>query len=240
MNITSGWDGGNEDKCCRAGISTCRWFGSLSACQAALPGATAALCDSCRADPSPLGCPTWGAPNATVSALQVMNRTTATVLVALTPSSLPATTAVLINRAGGGAVVTLLLTEATAAEVWLGLLSHLLSRLSDDTSPFAVVDAISGLDARPKVMVQVSRGPSGWNVTLTNNMGVTKEPSTTATIDPTALMTVTVALRPGYGTRITRATATRTGGRALPLSASGNVTLVIPAGDLIVLGLETV
>lgn len=133
-----------------------------------------------------------------------------------------------------------LLTEATAAEVWLGLLSHLLSRLSDDTSPLAVVDAISGLDARPKVMVQVSRGPSGWNVTLTNNMGVTKEPSTTATIDPTALMTVTVALRPGYGTRITRATATRTGGRALPLSAGGNVTFVIPAGDLVVLGLETV
>jgi hypothetical protein len=59
----SGWSGPPLDRCCRAkdasGGKNCRWYRSQSACVAALPG-WQALCLSCAAQPTPLGCPTFG------------------------------------------------------------------------------------------------------------------------------------------------------------------------------------
>lgn len=54
--IRSGWDSGKKDKCCRDAAGDCRWFSSLSSCQAALakPG-----CKPCQPHETGIGCPSW-------------------------------------------------------------------------------------------------------------------------------------------------------------------------------------
>ena len=56
-SVTSGWDGGAEDKCCSTDPSNCKWYSSMALCTQAL---TAAACRACSPGAGPdVGCPSW-------------------------------------------------------------------------------------------------------------------------------------------------------------------------------------
>jgi len=69
----------------------------------------------------------------------------------------------------------------------------------------------------------------GWNVTLVNNLGVVKQPSTAAVIDPTQAVNVTIAATPAaiHGAWVWGKPVA-----GLPL------TLTVAAGDVMVVGVE--
>jgi len=52
---TSGWDHGDQDRCCSTDATDCVWFPSEAACQAFDPDS----CRACAAGEDDLGCPSW-------------------------------------------------------------------------------------------------------------------------------------------------------------------------------------
>jgi hypothetical protein len=142
----------------------------------------------------------------------------------------------LVARSRAGAVVTLLVPAAGDAERLL-LLSHVLDRLTNDTLPVAVTDPATGASLLAAVQCQVARGPDGFNVTLINNRGVTKQPALPPVVDPAAAVMVRLALRPGFGA-LAGATLPLVGGAALPLQPDGQSVLVtLPPGDMAIVTL---
>ena len=144
---------------------------------------------------------------------------------------------VLRNRIGTGTVLTVLLEDDVALGA-LALLPHLLSRMASDVLPFEVVDVESGADMlATKLEMLLARRHSGWQVTLVNNFGVTKQPGAAATVDPSKRVRAVLRLKRAYGAA-TAVTLVAADG-ATPLIVSNNsVTVEVEAGDLAVLAVE--
>jgi hypothetical protein len=229
---TSGWDGGTFDKCCRSGPASCHWVGSKTSCEAAL--VAGAQCLGCTAGETNLGCPVWNASASTVEVQSVASLSNTTdVLVTAGPSDAGGRQVPVVIRhaVGKGAVITFLLEDAAALR-GLGVQSHVMQRLADDLTPFILLDDI-GADARPRVSVSLARTAVGWSVTLVNNLGVTKQPSTAAVTDPTAAVRVTLACKAEYGT-LSTARLLSAPARVLE-PVNGKVQVTIPAGDVVVI-----
>ena len=150
--------------------------------------------------------------------------------------------AVIQHTVGNGSVITLLINDA----VWdtmLTLQDHVMARLSDDVTPFALTSGGApigagvgaGADARGNVSMSLARSNAGWIVTLVNNNGVTKLPSLAAVTDASAAVSVDLSLKPDYGAVKQVTVLTDQTARTLPVTAGSTVHVTIPAGDLVVL-----
>jgi hypothetical protein len=153
----------------------------------------------------------------------------------------------------GGSVIVLLSSEASAvlsSGTGFGVAAHLLARVSNDTFPFSVACAAAGTSSAATslrvapgapncgVSVAANRGPAGWNVTLINNHGVTKDPGTPVVVDPSAAVDVVLSLRSGYGS-ISAAWQT-TDWLVKPVKVDGNsLSVHLDPGDVQVFGIES-
>jgi len=257
-SVTSGWDGGDSDKCCSFDAGSCVWFGSAAACEAALPHARCRACPPGGADAgasaaapaasTDVGCPSWPAPGGGLpqSVFALSAPTTAQPLLEARGPGGNATCAVLSPAdaaSGAGAVVTLLFSAPAAAlaEAGLGLAAHLLQRLADDLAPLAVSTNVTAAGEAGGVQLLLSRTPAGWLATLINDDGVTKQPGEAAVVDASRGRAVTLTLRPGWGA-VAAAWASVGGALpAVPLSVGAGGTQVqvdVAAGDLVIVGLE--
>ena len=86
--------------------------------------------------------------------------------------------------------------------------------------------------------------PQGWVLTLINNGGVSKQQNASEVVDASAGRAVTVTLKPREGSAASAwvSTGVRTGNgtvdtRPLPVQSGQQVTVVVPAGQLCVVGL---
>eukprot|EP01043_Picozoa_sp_COSAG02_P037437 COSAG02_NODE_2807_length_7985_cov_659.432412_8_plen_639_part_00 len=239
-SVKEGWDGGrNIDKCCRQSASSCMWFYSAAACTAALTKPNDCLpCSSSSA--VNIGCPTWRppphpaqpVPNATL----IDTLGTATVLLsgesAHGDSPLPVA---LRNPLDRGTVVTMLLEDAPAL-VEFGVLSHLLARLSADVSPFEVLSAATGgLDLLgDRLEMMLARASTSWQVTLVNNLGVSKPQREPVVIDASQRVVGLLRMKSRYGT-ITKASVATEGGRALVVHSGNTLAFTVEPGGVVVL-----
>ena len=170
---------------------------------------------------------------------------------ALSPSS-PATplleqlpggeTVALVHAYGAGSVVLLLGLNASSALAsisagGLGVVDHLLSRISNDTSPVAVRCGGCKADGTG-LQVLSSRSPGGWNITLINDLGVTKEPGTAAVTNPALALNVGLSFRPGFGALAAAWQTTDALIERLAVDGLGAVSVTVPAGGVCVLGLD--
>ena len=143
---------------------------------------------------------------------------------------------VLRHNIGAGTIITVL-QEDDGALYALGILPHLLSRIASDVLPFEVVDD-GGADLLPtKLELLTARRASGWQVTLVNNNGVTKQPSSATVLDPSQRLSANVRLKRAYG--VVASAMVVTGTVNTTLSTSNNtITVIVEAGDLVVLNIE--
>ena len=174
--------------------------------------------------------------------VQTLNRSESQVQVVVTAATATPTRtypAVIRNPIGNGSVLTFLIDDL-AANDRLGLHEHVLTRLSDDVTPFTLVVVSGGktvvADGRGRVSMSIARAPAGWQVTLVNNLGVTKQPSLPARTDASAAVEVILRLKPEYGQIDVAEVLTEVSTRPLPVAdGSGDVHVRIGAGDLVVL-----
>lgn len=145
---------------------------------------------------------------------------------------------------GAGSVVLLLGLNASTAlngvgAGGLGVVDHLLARVANDTAPVAL--QCGGCDAGGTgLQVLSSRSPGGWNVTLINDLGVTKEPATPTVEDAARAVSAVISLRPGFGTLAAAWQTTDALFARLPIDAAGLVNVTVPAGGVFTLGLDVV
>jgi hypothetical protein len=255
-SVTVGWDGGEQDKCCRTNAKSCDWWYSLADCQAALRNLSSCL--PCPwGDADDLGCPWWlstppaPVPPSNVSQIQQLGSASVLLSASYNPPQASsgrvhhggavALPIALRNRVGAGTVVTVLLEQAAALKE-LGVLQYLLSRLSADVLPFDVLSASAGTDLLgSRLEMMLARASDSWQVTLINNAGVSKRPRRPAVVDPSKRVECLLRLKPGYGT-VKRAALATEGGRALPLLHRGSgggdgrsVELAVEAGGVAVI-----
>ena len=236
-SVRHGWDGGRVDKCCRAAPHSCRWFSSKESCEEAIAKRNLS-CLRCGDGDVNIGCPVWP----TNTMVQTLNRSESQVQVVVTAATATPTRtypAVIRNLIGNGSVLTFLIDDL-AANDRLGLHEHVLTRLSDDVTPFTLVVVSGGktvvADGRGRVSMSIARAPAGWQVTLVNNLGVTKQPSLPARTDASAAVEVILRLKPEYGQIDVAEVLTEVPPRPLPVEdGSGDVHVRIGAGDLVVL-----
>ena len=251
--IRSGWDNGKNDKCCTSAPNTCRWFPTLQACTAALATATCLPCASCNGTSS-MACPQWKECGATqLSALSTttgsMGPNTSVLLsagVATKDNESSILPAVLRNNIGAGSVLTVLLEDAdalrsgpsprTGAQGY-GVFSHLLKRMADSVLPVDLLDVATGaIDMKTKLQMLLGRSKAGWHVTLINNGGVTKHPSTAVKIDATKAVSAVLTMKTGYGALESATLATDAARRPLPV-VDGGVRVNVPPGGVAVVEL---
>lgn len=147
----------------------------------------------------------------------------------------------LIHSFGSGSVVLLLGLNASSALAdvssgGLGVVSHLLSRISNDTSPI-VVNCNGCRADGTGLQVLTSRSPGGWNVTLINDLGITKEPATPVVVDTSKTINTTIGIRMGFGNLIAAWKTTDAQFALLPMN-EGSVPVEIAPGDVVTLGLD--
>ena len=87
------------------------------------------------------------------------------------------------------------------------------------------------------MQILTARTAGGWNVTLINDLGVTKEPSTPVVVDQSKSLTVSMSFREGFGSLSAVWETTDGIIRVLPVE-NGTVNLVIEPGEVRVVGLE--
>jgi hypothetical protein len=238
-----------EDRCCQESKSQCYWFSSLAQCQAALAGQHKAKCLACPdCNTTDNGCPSWlsrcpqppfppPAP-APLGLTSLEKRTTATTLLqASCANSSTLFPVVLRNSVGKGTCLTVLL-ENDAQLRDFGILPHLLSRIALDVLPFEVMDVSSDNDLlSTKLQLLLSRRASGWQATLVNNNGVTKQPNTAAVVDLSQRLSARVRLKRAYGSVASATVVTPVGEMALSVR-NNTITVTVEAGDLAVVRIE--
>jgi len=239
-SVRNGWDGGNIDKCCSTDASSFRWFGSSSECALALP-LVPILCKSCNpSSSSDVGCPSWSSLSINVYAVEGV--TSAEPILLLNSADGKSTPCGVLNAPGGGqgSVLTLLVdsTNSALSQSGLGLAEHLLDRLADDTVPVSLYTNAS--TGQPGVQLLINRALTGWLVTLINNNGVVKQPSYAEQYDSSKGLSVLVSLKAIFGS-VASAWVSPGGElpvKDIPVIGSQNVSLVVPAGDLVILFLQ--
>ena len=252
--VTSGWDNGVNDKCCTSAPNACRWYPTLQACTAALMTATCLPCASCNGTGSALACPQWkecGASQTSALAATTgsMGASTSVLMsagVTLTNNDSQILPAILRNKIGAGSVLTVLLEDADALRNGpgprtgargYGVFSHLLGRMADSVLPFDLLDVTTGtIDMKTQLQMLLGRSKAGWHVTLINNRGVTKHPSTAAVIDATKAVSAVLKLKAGYGALESATLATDSARRQLPVIDEG-VRVTVPPGGVVVVEL---
>jgi hypothetical protein len=134
------------------------------------------------------------------------------------------------HNVGSGCVITLLLESATVLERF-GIIEHLLKRLATDILPFELVDS-RGDDMLQQLEMALGRTSKGWQVTIVNNNGVSKQPAAMAQIDGSKRLVTMLRLKEAYGTVSSATLATKNG---LPLVVANNsMRVVVEVGDLAV------
>lgn len=128
------------------------------------------------------------------------------------------------NPVGKGRIIVVAADNLQHPAVW----SHLLTHLERAVMPVAIDGDIQYL---------VNRSATGWVVTLINNRGVTKSPTTAAVLDVAAAQTVAVTyVEPGktlLSVHDVRANV------PLTADAAGQVSVTVPPGDVTILDLST-
>jgi hypothetical protein len=151
---------------------------------------------------------------------------------------LPAVTSTAV---GNGKVLVVHQPSASDLDT-LGILDWLLDSISDGVNPFS----LSG----GSIQSLLNRRATGWNVTLINNLGVTKlcginngavpKHCSPDIIDPTKAQTITVTLKPEHarilGNLSVNAIEHVTGTKLKVVQNS--VTVIVPSGSVRVIGLE--
>jgi hypothetical protein len=140
------------------------------------------------------------------------------------------------NSIGDGTVVTVLLEDHLALDA-LGILPHLLARLASDVLPFEVVDSTGTNMLIDKLEMLLARRSTGWQVTIVNNNGVTKQPNAAAVVDASQRQVAMVTLKPAFGiVKSVTLTTTAAPGETRTLVVSKNsVSVTVESGDLVVL-----
>ena len=197
--------------------------------------------------------PVTGVRTASGSMLRKLNRT----VKAFTPTSATgnATTTLLslVSADGGllpavtstavGNGKVLVIHQPSAADLdTLGTLDWLLDSVTDDINPFS----LSG----GSIQSLLNRRETGWNVTLINNLGVTKlcginngalpKHCSPDIIDPSKSQTITVTLKPEHARLLGNLSVDATEhvtGNVLKI-VQNSVTVTVPAGSVRVIGLE--
>ena len=233
-----GFDRGVFDKCCHnTTTSTCWEFESLAACSLALKTA-ATGCASCAHDWRHQFCPMWsdGASVAVTPLMQPPGQHVQ-VLAEFTTTTVaryPAVVSASAAHAGpsavtAGRVVVSLVNDAPTLQAFKLLEGAMLAPLIGQLAPFELLLS-NGSDARPLVQMMINRvGSTGLNVTLINNLGVTKGPKTAAVVDPSANIVVQLRLKQGH---ILQAFSTRLPVKQLAVQPKNTVMVAIPAGDV--------
>ena len=246
-----GWRGETVDKFCQQTESSCYWFSSLALCTAALSGpkkATCLPCSGCNVVSN--GCPNWASgchdhPPTPLGLTLSANATSATTLLQASTALPPGQQRVapenvfpvaLRNSIGDGTVVTVLLEDHLALDA-LGILPHLLARLASDVLPFEVVDSTGTNLLIDKLEMLLARRSTGWQVTIVNNNGVTKQPNAAAVVDASQRQVAMVTLKPAFGiVKSVTLTTTAAPGETRTLVVSKNsVSVTVESGDLVVL-----
>jgi hypothetical protein len=173
--------------------------------------------------------PTLAAGNATTTLLS---------LVSTDGGLLPAVTSTAV---GNGKVLVIHQPSAVDLDT-LGILDWLLDSVTEDVNPFS----LSG----GSIQSLLNRRATGWNVTLINNLGVTKlcgvnngavpEHCGPDIIDPSKAQTITVTLKPEHARLLGNLSVDATEhvtGNALQV-VQNSVTVTVPSGEVRVLGLE--
>ena len=140
------------------------------------------------------------------------------------------------NSIGNGTVVTVLLEDYQTLDA-LGILPHLLARLAADVLPFEVIDANSGENLLlSKLEMLLARRSTGWQVTIVNNHGVTKQPNSAAVVDASQRQVASVRLKPALGVVASATLTTTTVAVSKQLAVTNNsVSIAVEAGELVVL-----
>jgi hypothetical protein len=173
------------------------------------------------------------------------------------------------SQVGAGTVATVLLDDADALKDF-GVLKHLLSRVSADVLPFDVLsgsstggdddddddddddgDGAGGVDLlSSKLEMMLARASDGWQVTLINNLGVSKQPRKPAVVDASHRVTCVLRLKAGHGV-VGRAFLATAGSQELHVvhrgssgsedtSDGGSVELTVEAGGVAVVDIMLV
>lgn len=219
------WDGGINDKCCRKDSTDCYWFGPLASCQSVLP-VMKDICLSCTTDNSTIGCPTWDAlpPNTyvtttvTIPVIVDQSSTVTSLFTGLQQSIVhtnqPAIPIILRNTYYQGQIlISLSLEDSIMSSIdGFGVRAYFLGQIMNDTLP-SVIGSIQSVwksnnlrttNNAPVIQYHLNRQPTGWNITLVNNYGIVKQPSTVETINSTMVVQVyltvpqiTIDVQPG-------------------------------------------
>jgi hypothetical protein len=171
------------------------------------------------------------------------------------------------HQVGAGTVATVLLDDADALKDF-GVLKHLLSRVSADVLPFDVLsgsstgggddddddddgDGAGRVDLlSSKLEMMLARASDGWQVTLINNLGVSKQPREPAVVDASHRVTCVLRLKAGHGV-VGRAFLATAGSQELHVvhrgssgsedtSDGGSVELTVEAGGVAVVDIMLV
>ena len=138
------------------------------------------------------------------------------------------------HAVGKGFVITVLLEDASVLEEY-GILEHILARLAKDVLPFELVDS-HGTNMLEMLEMLLARTSKGWQVTVVNHHGVTKQPAAAAKVDPSKRLRTIIRLKPEYGTAIGVKLLTA-GGVVLGIK-NNSVEVTVDAGDLVVVHVQ--
>eukprot|EP00038_Savillea_parva_P012218 m.203072 g.203072 ORF g.203072 m.203072 type:complete len:811 (+) comp22013_c0_seq1:85-2517(+) len=172
----------------------------------------------------------------TIPTILVPNRST--VLLNLNLTNGTTAPAVVSCAVGDGQVVVMLPPIASDLDTF-GILDWVLDALMDSVHPFEVSGG--------KIDLLLNRRLQGWNITLVNNLGVTKSCSVNAhcepdKIDPTQLQSLTVTLRPEYAAILGNLSSTALDTtQGVVIDVTNNAFHIeVPAGEVRVVGVDHV
>jgi hypothetical protein len=112
-----------------------------------------------------------------------------------------------------------------------------LGRMVDSVLPVDLLDLTTRtVDMKTQLQMLLGRSTAEWHVTLINNQGVKKHPSTPAVIDAAKAQSVVLKMKAGYGTLESATLATDATRRRLPV-VNGEVAVTVPPGDVAVVEL---
>jgi alpha-galactosidase len=174
--------------------------------------------------------------------------TTAVLLSVVTADKrrLPAVTA---TRIGSGKVVVVHQPKAPDLDV-LGVLDWALDDVTDGVTPFTFTGG--------EVQTLLNRRETGWNITIINNLGVTKLCGINSAVgqqhrpnhcspdivDLTKAQTITVTLKPEHATLLGKLSGVgameHVTGTALKVVGGNSVTVEVPSGAVRIIGVEHV
>ena len=118
-----------------------------------------------------------------------------------------------------------------------GVFGHLLKRMAASVLPIDLLDVETGtIDMKANLQVLLGRSKAGWHVTLINNGGVTKHPSTAVKIDATKAVSAILKMKSGYGALESATLATDAARPQIPV-IDGGVRVAVPPGGVAVVEL---